>query len=116
MTEAATMSFLEAAIVATFIVVGAMFTLIGSLGLVRLQNFYQRVHAPTLGTTLGTFCIAAASIVYFSVTGGRLVIHEVLIVVLVTVTTPVSLMILVRAALLRESSEKKENDPGQIRH
>ena len=116
MTEAATMSFLEAAIVATFIVVGALFTLIGSLGLVRLQNFYQRVHAPTLGTTLGTFCIAAASMVYFSVTGGRLVIHEVLIVVLVTVTTPVSLMILVRAALLRESSEKKENDPGPIQH
>jgi multicomponent K+:H+ antiporter subunit G len=84
MTEAVAMSPLESIIVATFVVVGALFTLIGSFGLVRLQNFYQRVHAPTLGTTLGTVCMAAASMIYFSVTGGRLVIHELLIVVLVS--------------------------------
>jgi multicomponent K+:H+ antiporter subunit G len=113
MTEAVSMPSIETVLVAAFIVVGAVFTLIGSLGLVRLQNFYQRVHAPTLGTTLGTVFIAGASMIYFSVTGGRLVIHEFLIVVLVTVTTPVSLMILVRAALLRERPEKTENHPGR---
>ena len=114
MTEGEAMSVLETILVATFMVVGAVFTLIGSLGLLRLQNFYQRVHAPTLGTTIGTVCIATASMIYFSVTGARLVIHELLIVVLVTVTTPVGLMILVRAALFRDSSERQETDPDRI--
>ena len=47
--------------------VGAAVTLVGSLGLLRLGSFYERVHAPTLGTTLGTGCIAIASMIYFTV-------------------------------------------------
>src|SRR6188472_3537971 len=113
MTEAATMSFLEAAIVATFIVVGALFTLIGSLGLVRLQNFYQRVHAPTLGTTLGTVCIAAASMIYFSILGSRPVLHELLVIVFVTTTTPITLMVLVRAARFRDEAENERDLGGE---
>lgn len=70
-------------------------------------NFYQRVHAPTLGTTLGTTCVALASIIYFSALGSRVVAHELLIIVFVTVTTPISLMVLVRAAVAHEESENK---------
>ena len=33
--------------------VGAGFTLVGSLGLVRLRDFYSRLHGPTKATTLG---------------------------------------------------------------
>jgi multicomponent K+:H+ antiporter subunit G len=79
--------------------------LLGAAGLLRLMNFNQRVHAPTLGTTLGTGCIALASMIYFSAVGSRLVVHELLIVVFVTLTTPISLMVLVRAAVYREASE-----------
>ena len=63
------------------------------------------MHAPTLGTTLGTGCILIASMVFFSVLQTRPVLHEVLIAVFVTVTTPVTLMVLVRAALHRDRSE-----------
>jgi hypothetical protein len=48
----------------------------------------------TLGTTLGTACVATASMIYFSALGTRPV-HELLIVVFVTVTAPITLMILV---------------------
>ena len=82
----------------TLLICGAAITLIGSLGLLRLRSFYERVHAPTLGTTLGTTCIALASMIYFSALGARPVLHELLIIVFVTVTTPISLMVLVRAA------------------
>lgn len=87
------------------LVVGAGLTLTGSLGLLRLGTFYERVHAPTLGTTLGAGSILIASIVYFSVLQSRLVVHEILIAVFVTVTTPVTLMLLVRAALYRDRVE-----------
>ena len=40
--------------VAVLALAGAALSFIGSLGLLRLGNFYQRVHAPTLATTMGT--------------------------------------------------------------
>ena len=98
---------------AAFLIVGAAFTLIGALGLVRLHRFYERVHAPTLGTTVGTACIAFASMIYFSVQGARPVLHELLIVIFITVTTPVTLILLVRAAVMRDRYEG--NDPGLSR-
>ena len=71
--------------------------MVGSLGLLRLRTFYERVHAPTLGTTLGTAFIAIASMIYFSALGTRPVLHELLIIVLVITTTPIGLMVLVNA-------------------
>jgi multicomponent K+:H+ antiporter subunit G len=96
-----------AALVSLLLVVGAAMTLIGSIGLVRLGSFYARVHAPTLGTSLGTVCIAFASILYFSALENRPVLHEMLIILFVTVTTPVTLMILVRAATMRDRIDRK---------
>ena len=104
MNEAAEIPALAAAITAALLILGGTITLLGSLGLLRLGSFYQRVHAPTLGTTLGTTSIAMASMIYFSMLGSRPVLHEALIVIFVTVTTPISLMILVRAAVLRDRS------------
>ncbi len=94
-----------------FVFSGAAVTLIGSLGLVRLGSFYERVHAPTLGTTLGTGSIALASAVFFSALQARPVLHALLIVVFVTLTTPVTLTILVRAALFRDRSENPNRIP-----
>lgn len=100
-------SALATAVTAILLVVGAAIALIGSFGLLRLGTFYERVHAPTLGTTLGTACMVVASMVYFSALGSRPVLHELLILLFVTVTTPVTLMVLVRAAQLRDMYENK---------
>ena len=90
------------------VLMGAILTLIGSAGLLRLGTFYERVHAPTLGTTLGAGFILIGSMLYFTMAGGRPIIHEVLITVFVTVTTPVSLMLLVRAAHYRDRLEGRD--------
>ena len=89
---------------ATLLIAGAAVTLIGSFGLLRFRNFYQRVHAPTLGTTLGTIFIVAASTIYFSTLGIRPVLHELLIIVFIITTTPITLMVLVRAARFRDAA------------
>lgn len=106
MTEGADVHVMVEIVVALLLLVGAMTTLTGSLGLLRLRNFYERVHAPTLGTTLGVTCIAAASMIYFSALETRPVLHEVLILLFVTATTPITLMVLVRAAVFRDASGK----------
>jgi multicomponent K+:H+ antiporter subunit G len=98
-------------LVAILVVAGAAITLIGALGLLRLGTFYERVHAPTLGTTLGTAFIILASMTCFSVLQSRPVLHELLILVFVTVTTPITLMLLVRAALYRDRTEGSDAVP-----
>jgi multicomponent K+:H+ antiporter subunit G len=107
MTEGMEFPVLSGILTAVLLIGGAAITLTGSLGLLRLRRFYERVHAPTLGTTLGTACVTLASIIYFSTLGSRLVMHELLIIVFVTVTTPISLMVLVRAAVFRDQFENK---------
>ena len=104
-----------ALLTAALVLVGGALALIGALGLLRLGSFYERVHAPTLGTTLGTGCIVAASMVYFSALEARPVLHAILIAVFIIVTTPVSLMVLVRAALLRDRFENAGGVQGRDR-
>lgn len=93
---------------------GALLTLLGCIGLARFDSFYLRVHAPTLGTSFGAVGILSASILYFSVTGQRLALHEVLILIFVSLTTPVTLMLLARAALYRDRAERNGNVPPSI--
>lgn len=106
MTSGVDLPAWAALLTALFILLGAGLTLTGSLGLLRLRRFYERVHAPTLGTTLGAACVLIASAICFSVLQTRPVVHEILIAVFVTLTTPVSLMLLVRAALFRDRAER----------
>ncbi|KPF43488.1 monovalent cation/H(+) antiporter subunit G [Rhizobium sp. AAP43] len=91
--------------VSSLLLLGSVLTLIGAIGFLRLPSFYERIHAPTLGTSWGVGGIMLASILYFSVIGSRPVLHEILIGIFVTVTTPVTLILLARAALHRDRSE-----------
>lgn len=100
-----------ALLVSFFVLLGALIALTGSIGLVRLNTFYARVHAPTLGATLGTGCTLIGSMICFTVLEGRPVIHEVLIGLFVTITTPVTLMLLARAALHRDRAEGSDEVP-----
>lgn len=105
MTDMTDLPAWAALLVAFLVLVGAGLTLIGVVGLLRLRSFYERVHAPTLGTTFGAGSILVASMIFFSVLEARLVLHEILIAVFITVTTPITLMLLARAALYRDRAE-----------
>lgn len=100
-------------LVSVLVVLGALFTLAGCFGLVRLRNFYLRIHAPTMGTSLGGGLILLASALYFTITRERIIVHELAIFAFVTVTTPVTLMLLARATLFRDRLEG--NDVPQRR-
>lgn len=96
---------------AVFVVLGALLTLIGTMGLVRLTSFYERIHAPTLGTSWGVGGMVMGSMIVFLASGARPILHELLIGVFVTLTTPITLMLLGRAALYRDRMEKSEEVP-----
>lgn len=96
---------------AIFVVIGATLTLIGSFGLVFIRNFYDRLHAPTLATSWGTGGIVLASILVFSTLEQRYVIHAIVVGVFVMITTPITLLVLGRAALQRDRAEKHPVPP-----
>lgn len=108
MTDLTDFPVWAALLVGALAIAGALVTLVGALGLVRFQTFFQRIHSPTLGTSLGCAFVLLASAVYFSTLGQRLVLHEALIFIFVTITTPVTLMLLSRATLYRDRLEAAE--------
>ena len=104
MSHAADLNALAAFATAILVLAGAALALVGSIGLLRLKTFYERVHAPTMGTTLGTGLVLIASMVLFSALEARPVLHEVAIGVFMTLSTPVTFMLLVRAAQHRDGT------------
>lgn len=111
MIENADLPVWAALLTGSLVFLGSSLALIGSIGLLRLKSFYQRLHGPTLGTTLGTGAILIGSMIYFSVLQTRPILHEILIAVFVTVTTPVTFILLVRAARHR-TADHESGSPG----
>ncbi len=89
-------------LITVLLVAGGIITLIGSLGLLRMNDFFQRLHGPSMGNTLGSMCILLGSLLFFSFSRHELVFHEVLILLFVLLTAPVVGMLLARAALYRK--------------
>ncbi len=86
-------------LISFFLLVGAAFALIGSIGLARLPDFYTRLHGPTKATTLGIGGMLAASATYFSNGAEGLSLHELLVSLFLFITAPVSAHLLAKAAL-----------------
>ena len=88
--------------VAILLVLGGLFALVGAIGLVRLKDYFQRMHPPALASTLGAWSVALASIIYFSALKSGPVLHAWLIPILLAITVPVTTLLLARAALFRK--------------
>lgn len=99
---------------AALLVVGGLFALIGAIGLVRLPDFFMRLHAPTKATTLGVGGVLLASIVVHAARG-EFGWPELLITAFLFVTAPVSANLMAQAALhLRARSQAPPpGDPPQ---
>lgn len=88
------------------LVTAGLLVLIAGIGLLRLPDFFARMHPPTMGTSLGTGCVLIASMLVSSALLGRPVVHELLITLFVIVTAPVTAMLLIRAGRYRHRVEQ----------
>jgi monovalent cation/proton antiporter MnhG/PhaG subunit len=66
------------------VIAGALVALLEAIGLVRMESFYERVHPPTMVSSMGVGLITLTSMICFSVLRGRVSVHEILIVVFIT--------------------------------
>lgn len=96
---------------ALLLICGGLLTLVGALGLLRLRSFFARIHAPTMGGTLGAGCIIIASMLVSSTLAQRPVIHELLITLFILLTAPVTAILLMQAAILRCGEQSGNSKP-----
>lgn len=89
-------------LLALLLVSGSLFALLGAVGLLRLKDFFQRMHPPALASTLGAWCVALASVLYFSNVKQAPALQSWLIPILLAITMPVTTLLLARAALFRK--------------
>lgn len=94
------MSWIEG-IVALLLLASGIMVLAAAIGLWRLPDFFLRMHAPALASSLATWLVTFASIAYFSAREGDLVLRVWLISILLSITAPLTAMLLARAALFR---------------
>jgi multicomponent Na+:H+ antiporter subunit G len=62
----------HAAIVTVFLTIGAFFLVVGTVGLLRLPDVYNRMHATSKATTIGASSILFAAAIYFFPDGAAL--------------------------------------------
>lgn len=86
-------------LVSAFILLGASIALIGSIGLARLPDFYQRLHGATMVCTLGVGAVLVGSLLCFSWQTQTLLLGDLLIVLFLFITAPVSAYMLAKAAM-----------------
>jgi multicomponent K+:H+ antiporter subunit G len=99
------------AFVAVLLLASGVLVLVAAIGLVRLPDFFVRMHAPSLATTLGTWTAALAAIINFSAHEGALSLTAWLLVVLLAITAPVTTVFLARAAVFRRRGAGEEAPP-----
>ncbi len=104
--------YLELAIAAC-IIIGGIFILIGSLGLMKLPDLMTRLHAPSKATTVGVGGCLVASMLNFWGVAGMLSIQELLIAFFLFLTAPVTAHFIAKAYLHSEQRSPESLPPTQ---
>lgn len=102
MNEALSLSLWIEVPVAMLLVLSGLFTLSSAVGLVRFHSFFQRMHPPALAFSFSSWCVALASILYFSALDQKLSLHAWLIIIFFALTVPVTTILLARTELFRK--------------
>lgn len=93
-----------------FLATGALFCVIGGVGLFRMPEFYSRTHAASLGDTLGAGLILVG--LMFAAPSLLVVVKLGFVLAFLWFTSPIATHALVKAAYARGLTV---DDPGEAR-
>jgi len=86
-------------IISILLLIGGTFVLVGSIGLVKMPDFFMRLHGPTKATTLGMASLLVAAMIFFSTTQEGFSVNEILITLFLLITAPVSGYMMIKSAI-----------------
>jgi multicomponent K+:H+ antiporter subunit G len=105
-------------LVSLLVLLGAGFTLLGSIGLARLPDFFMRLHGPTKATTLGVGALVLASLLHIGAEAGTGGLRELTVLLFLFITAPITAHLLAKAAVAegrRTPQEERDGGAGQGR-
>jgi multicomponent K+:H+ antiporter subunit G len=102
-------------VIAVLVLAGAALALLGSIGLLRLPTFFERVHAPAIIATSACWCILGGCLLFFSLQGKGLTLQPVLIAAFIAITVPITTIFLMRASMFR-ARQSGQDVPANISH
>ncbi|EGK73077.1 pH adaptation potassium efflux protein PhaG [Methyloversatilis universalis FAM5] len=100
--------------VALLLALSGLFTLGAAIGVVRFRAFFQRMHPPALAFSFSAWCVTLASILYFSAQDGVLSLHAWLIIIFLSLTVPVTTLLLSRTELFRRRNAGDPDMPPPL--
>lgn len=94
---------------------GALFFLISAIGLLRLPDFYCRIHAPTKAATLGVMLLGMSGVLRSLAQGDLVWMEDLAILLFLFLTIPISSQVLARAARRRGVDAVETTSPRSQR-
>ena len=101
-------------VVALLLLASAAFTLVAAWGVLRLKDFFERLHPPALVVTWSAWCVSGATILYFSMRSGTLDLRAWVLIILLSITVPITTVLLSRAALFRGRQAGQDGLPAPL--
>ena len=86
-------------VISILLLIGGFFVFVGSIGLVKMPDFFMRLHGPTKATTLGMASILIAAMIFFSSTHEGFSAKEILISLFLLITAPISGYMMIKSAI-----------------
>lgn len=86
-------------VISILLLIGGFFVLVGSIGLVKMPDFFMRLHGPTKATTLGMASLLIAAMIFFSSTHEGISAKEILISLFLLITAPISGYMMIKSAI-----------------
>jgi multicomponent K+:H+ antiporter subunit G len=86
-------------VISILLLVGGFFILGGSIGLVKMPDFFMRLHGPTKATTLGMAALLFSAMLFFSTTETGVSVKEILISLFLFLTAPISAYMMIKSAI-----------------
>ena len=107
------MSWVFAILLVLLLAVGSFFILVGTFSLVKLSEFFKRLHGPTKASTLGVGCVLVCSVAYHIFLGEDPQPRELLITAFLFITAPISAHLMAKAALSLHMAERPPMPDGE---
>ena len=100
-------------IITVFLVMAGIFGIVGSFGLLKLNDPMSRLHAPTKATTLGVGGVLLASMAHAIAVEGHLSLHELMITLFLFLTAPVTAHFIAKVHIHRREETGTLPEAGQ---
>jgi len=100
--------------VAVLLILSGLFVVTSATGFLCLKHFFLRMHPPALAYTFGSWCVTLASVLYFTLLKSRPMLHPWLVTILLSISVPVTTLLLARVALFRRRVARIEGTPPPL--